>query len=55
MKKIIFPRDFLWGGASWATGSEGYRYIDGKSPDVWDDWFNREPYRFSIKMVLITH
>lgn len=46
MKKIIFPKDFLWGGASWATGSEGYRYIDGKSPDVWDDWFNREPYRF---------
>lgn len=46
MNKKKFPEGFLWGGASWATGFEGARDEDGKSPDVWDDWFRREPERF---------
>ncbi|MDL2276570.1 glycoside hydrolase family 1 protein [Breznakia sp. OttesenSCG-928-G09] len=46
MQKLKFPDGFLWGGASWATGFEGARDIDGKAPDVWDDWYCREPERF---------
>ncbi|MFV0381039.1 MAG: glycoside hydrolase family 1 protein [Breznakia sp.] len=46
MKELKFPKDFLWGGASWASGFEGARCEDGKSLDVWDDWFAREPERF---------
>lgn len=46
MKTLKFPKDFLWGGASWAPGSEGYRAVDGASEDVWDTWFKKEPRRF---------
>lgn len=46
MNDLKFPEGFLWGGASWATGFEGARNEDGKSPDVWDDWFSKEPERF---------
>lgn len=46
MQSLEFPKSFLWGGASWAVGYEGARDEDGKSPDVWDDWFQREPERF---------
>lgn len=46
MKEFKFPDGFLWGGASWATGFEGARIRDGKSLDVWDNWYQKDPERF---------
>ena len=46
MNELKFPKGFLWGGASWATGFEGARIEDGKTYDVWDDWFACERERF---------
>ncbi len=44
--KLDFPKGFLWGGATWATGSESSRFADGKSADVWDTWYASDPGRF---------
>lgn len=44
--KIVFPKDFWWGGASWATGYEGARGRNGMSEDVWDRWHRENPEVF---------
>lgn len=44
MKK--FPENFFWGSASSATQSEGASDLDGKGENVWDRWFDLEPYKF---------
>lgn len=45
-KKLVFPKNFLWGGASWATGFEGSRGRNGMSEDVWDRWYRENPEIF---------
>lgn len=41
-----FPKDFLFGAAASAPQTEGAAQVDGKSPSVWDKWFELEPERF---------
>ena len=42
---IKFPSDFYFGSATSATQSEGNAY-DGKGKDIWELWYEEEPYRF---------
>lgn len=46
MSFLKFPDNFWWGSASSAAQSEGASSRDGKSPTIWDHWFNAEPNRF---------
>ncbi len=41
-----FPKEFKWGSAVWAQGTEGAYNVDGKAPTVWDEYFRLEPNRF---------
>ncbi|WP_044893474.1 glycoside hydrolase family 1 protein [Bacillus alveayuensis] len=41
-----FPQNFWWGSASSATQMEGASNIDGKGKNIWDYWYEQEPYRF---------
>ena len=45
MKK--FPDGFLWGAAASAPQTEGAANIDGKSPSIWDKWFELNPEKFN--------
>lgn len=44
--KYTFPKEFLWGSAMWASGSEQAAYEDGKAPTVWDFLYEINPERF---------
>ncbi|MFP7331146.1 6-phospho-beta-glucosidase GmuD [Bacillus subtilis] len=41
-----FPKDFWWGSSASATQTEGAADRDGKSQNIWDYWFEKEPHRF---------
>jgi len=41
-----FPKDFWWGSASSGPQSEGTTKEDGKALNIWDYWYEKEPYRF---------
>ncbi|WP_430482717.1 glycoside hydrolase family 1 protein [Rossellomorea marisflavi] len=41
-----FPKGFMWGAASSAPQMEGASSRGGKSPSVWDHWFQKEPRVF---------
>lgn len=41
-----FPEGFWWGSATSGPQAEGAADIDGKSPTIWDYWFEKEPQRF---------
>jgi len=45
-KKIKFPVDFWWGSASSGPQSEGMEKGDEKALNIWDYWYEKEPYRF---------
>lgn len=47
---IKFPEGFYWGSATSATQSEGANDADGKSPNIWDYWYEIEPYKFFNKI-----
>jgi len=44
--KYEFPKDFKWGSAVWAQGTEGAFDKDGKAPTVWDEYYRLSPERF---------
>lgn len=44
--KYVFPKDFKWGSAVWAQGTEGAYDKDGKAPTVWDEYYRLSPERF---------
>ena len=44
--QYLFPKDFWWGSASSAPQTEGESLGAGKSPSVWDHWFELQPERF---------
>ena len=44
--KYQFPKDFLWGSALWATGTEGSCFEGGKGSTVWDEMYRINPKRF---------
>ena len=44
--KYQFPKNFKWGSAVWAQGTEGAWEIDGKAPTVFDEYYRLEPTRF---------
>lgn len=41
-----FPKGFLWGSATSATQIEGASDRDGKKQNIWDLWYEKEPYKF---------
>ena len=43
---VKFPKDFYFGSATSAPQSEGAHGIDHKAPDIWDLWYELEPYKF---------
>ncbi|MFL8968735.1 glycoside hydrolase family 1 protein [Helcococcus kunzii] len=43
---IKFPEGFYFGSATSATQSEGRVEGDGKGENIWDLWFQLEPYKF---------
>lgn len=43
---LQFPKGFFWGSATSATQSEGSVEGDGKGQNIWDLWFDLEPYKF---------
>lgn len=43
---LKFPNGFYFGSATSATQSEGSFEGDGKGKDIWDKWFELEPYKF---------
>lgn len=43
---IRFPEGFLFGSASSATQTEGASLKDGKKQNIWDLWYELEPYKF---------
>lgn len=44
--KYVFPKEFKWGSAVWAQGTEGAFDKDGKAPTVWDEYYRLSPERF---------
>lgn len=46
MTAYKFPEGFWWGSATSGPQSEGAADRDGKSPTIWDHWFEIEPERF---------
>lgn len=44
MKK--FPEGFLWGSSTSGPQSEGRVEGDGKGENIWDHWYEIEPYKF---------
>lgn len=45
-----FPKSFFWGAAASAAQTEGASREDGKSPSIWDYWYDNEPNRFFNKV-----
>ena len=43
---VKFPEGFYFGSATSATQAEGAHTADHKAPDIWDLWFEEEPYKF---------
>lgn len=43
---IKFPKGFYFGSATSATQSEGASLTDGKKRNIWDKWYDLEPYKF---------
>lgn len=43
---VKFPKGFYFGSATSAPQSEGAHGIDHKAPDIWDLWYELEPYKF---------
>lgn len=43
---VTFPQGFYFGSATSATQAEGAHTVDHKAPDIWDLWFEEEPYKF---------
>lgn len=41
-----FPEGFWWGSSASATQTEGAADRDGKSQNIWDYWYEKEPSRF---------
>lgn len=44
--KYQFPKDFKWGSAVWAQGTEDMAMREGKAPTVWDEYYRLAPERF---------
>lgn len=44
--KYEFPKDFKWGSAVWALGTEGALHKGGRAPTVFDEYYRRSPERF---------
>lgn len=44
--EVTFPRDFYFGSATSAPQSEGSHGVEHKAPDIWDLWYELEPYKF---------
>lgn len=44
--KYTFPEGFWWGSATSGPQSEGAADKDGRSPSIWDYWYEKEPERF---------
>lgn len=45
-QSYTFPEGFWWGSSASATQTEGSYPGDGKGPNIWDHWFEKEPNRF---------
>ena len=43
---VKFPGNFFFGSATSATQSEGVHTTEDKGMDIWDIWFEEEPYKF---------
>lgn len=43
---VKFPDNFFFGSATSATQSEGAHATKDKGMDIWDIWFEEEPYKF---------
>lgn len=43
---INFPEGFLWGSSTSGPQSEGRLEGDGKGENIWDHWYEIEPYKF---------
>lgn len=43
---VQFPQGFYFGSATSAPQSEGAHGPEHKAPDIWDLWFEEEPYKF---------
>lgn len=43
---VTFPEGFYFGSATSAPQSEGAHGIEHKAPDIWDLWYEKEPYKF---------
>ncbi|GAF38798.1 beta-glucosidase [Agrilactobacillus composti DSM 18527 = JCM 14202] len=43
---MLFPKNFLWGAAASAPQTEGHSSTNGKSPSIWDKWFEIAPDKF---------
>lgn len=43
---VKFPENFYFGSATSSTQSEGAHSIDGKGKDIWDLWYEEEPFKF---------
>lgn len=43
---VKFPEGFYFGSATSATQAEGAHGADHKAADIWDLWFEEEPYKF---------
>ncbi|KRM34916.1 beta-glucosidase [Agrilactobacillus composti DSM 18527 = JCM 14202] len=46
MAIMLFPKNFLWGAAASAPQTEGHSSTNGKSPSIWDKWFEIAPDKF---------
>ena len=43
---VKFPDNFFFGSATSATQSEGAHTEKDKGMDIWDLWYEKEPYKF---------
>lgn len=48
--KYTFPKDFKWGSAVWALGTEGALDKGGRVPTVFDEYYRLSPERFHNKV-----
>lgn len=44
---ITFPKGFFFGSATSAPQSEGARKTSKRAQDIWDVWYEKEPYKFN--------
>lgn len=43
---VTFANNFFFGSATSSTQSEGAHDMDGKGQDIWDLWYEEEPFKF---------